>query len=297
MIELTLNQILGIIVAVLALIPVPLLLKYYYDTKIFDFLIFGLFFLSGSVILIADPLASITNLLIAFQIHHMTIDFAFFLLFLHAIRIVWDKPPFLVKVIGVVWFIILIVLTLMWQIMIQPAFARVLIFDLPSSFSTYFPLGAGFALADGTIIYSTAFRYLGEFYRLFSLSLLLYAYITVELVQPTHRIIRAKKLWIAVWFLILIHSLSLFPWIPTNDFISFFLIVAGVIAAYITIRLPESVLLSQVQILRVYNLYKNLETYQDMNQISPLSMDHFVDYLKQTSDIHSQLPRKTFDRR
>ena len=278
---LTLNQSLGIIVAIIALFPVPLLVNFYLKSKDLDFLLFAFVFIFGAIVLIADALVSITNLLIIIQIHHFSIDIMFFLLFLHAIRIRWTKAPKIIFYTGVIWFILLAILTLSWKLMVQPTHAKVLFWDLPHTFSSYFPKGAGLMLADGTVIYSTAFRYLGEFYRIYVVSILLFSYLKIEIIHQTNKIEKAKKLWIFIWICLLIHSIALF--FPTfTELVSVFLLVGGIVAVYIVIRVPEALLLTHAQISRAVKL---LGTVEFDSPSQSYGFESYIDYLRATNEI------------
>ena len=177
MIELTINQNLGLLTALAGILPSIILIKLYFKTKITDYLLFGLFFFDGILVLIFDVIAGNTNELLFFQLHHWTIDIAYLILFIHACRMVWRKIPKIVLYTGVFYYPVLFVMTLFWQVFIQPEYAQFLIpgFYIFHSFSTYFPNGAGLRI-NGLIIYTTGNRYIGEIYRLFCLSFLIYAY-------------------------------------------------------------------------------------------------------------------------
>lgn len=278
---LTLNQSLGIIVALVALIPVPYLYKFYNRSKDFNFLLFAFVFIVGSLVLIADALVSITRSLLVIQIHHIAIDIMFLLLFFHAIRIRWIKTPKLILFIGLIWFITLAILTLSWKIMTQPDQAKVLFWYLPHTFSSYYPFGAGITLSDGTIIYSTAFRYFGEFYRLFVISLLLYSYLKIEIVHPTPIIQRAWKLWIVIWISLLLHTIALFFPSITN-LVSVFLLFGGVLAIYIVLKVPEALLISHAEISRALKLLdkSDFESVPKSDE-----MESYVEYLHETNEI------------
>jgi hypothetical protein len=224
-----------------------------------DYLLFGLFFFTGFVILLFDPIASITNELIFYQIHHVAIDTAYLILILHALRTRWPNPPFLFFAIGILWYILLFTLTLLCQIMPQPEAAMVIFLELPHSFSTYWPLGAGLELENGIIIYSTAFRYIGELYRIFSLVLLIFAYLTFHPYDKSLEVGRGKRLWLIVWLFLLLHAISMFPWLNITEIVSLFLLIDGALLAYILIRMPEYLIISHSQFMRFHKLYETFE--------------------------------------
>jgi hypothetical protein len=136
----------------------------------------------------------------------------------------------------------------------------VFFFELPHSFSAYWPLGAGLELENGVIIYSTAFRYIGELYRIFSLGLLIFAYVTFHPYDKSEEVGRGKRLWLIVWFFLLLHAISLFPWLNITEIVSIFLLIDGAVLAYILLRMPEYLIISHSQYIRFHKLY---ETFED----------------------------------
>ena len=118
--ELSFNQYLSFVAAFLALIPALVLLRYYRRTRVFEYLLFSTFLFTGCLILLADPIAELTNNLLFYQVHSSSIDFALFLLFLHGLRTHKLKHPLIVTTIGISWFLILTIMTAFWQLMQQP---------------------------------------------------------------------------------------------------------------------------------------------------------------------------------
>ncbi len=267
MFALTLNQLLGLFIAFLGIFPSILLFRLYIQTKISDYFLFALFFLIGDLILIFDPLAGVTNLLLFYQLHHLTITTAFFILFIHACRMSWKRIPKIIIGIGTGYYIILVLLILLWKVQTQPTYATVLFFYLPHDFSTYFPQGAGLVI-NGIYIYSTGFSYIEDFYRVFSLCFLFYAYYFKTrplLKERDNKIIKARYIWLLIWTLFLFHTISLFPWFLVSDYESLFLILAALLIFYITIFLPEGLLLSSAQLTRILPLYKLILKQSEKN--------------------------------
>ena len=213
--------------------------------------------------LFLDPIAGVTNQLIFFQLHHLCIDLAYVILFIHSIRLIWLKPPKIVWVIGLGWYFFLFFLTLSWTIFTLPNSSPELFsfLNLPHSYSTYFNEGAGLRI-NGIIIYSTGFRYLGELYRIFCLLFSLYAYYNLQLLDIKEfslQLQKIKRLWISVWILMLIQALTLFPWFFFLNFLSISLLVAGCIIFYIALFAPEGLVISQVQFIRVSELFAKIK--------------------------------------
>ena len=257
LLAITPNQSMGLILAVIGIIPSIILLKLYFQTKIPDYLLFGLFFIDGIFVLVLDPIAGITDILIFYQLHHISIDTAFLILFIHACRMTWKKIPNKILFMGIGYYLVLFIMTLMWQKFQQPAYATVIFIYLPHSFSTYYPNGAGLMI-NNVIIYSTAFRYIGEFYRMFALIFLFNAYYFKTkhfLREADPKIQRARKIWLLIWFMFLLHTISLFPWFEIQD-LGIFLVFSAILIFYISFFLPEGLLLSSVQVTRILPLYK-----------------------------------------
>ena len=111
MIELTSDQMMGLFLAFIGIFPSIFLLRLYLETKITDYLLFGLFFLDGIAVLILDPLAGIENQLIFYQAHHICIDTAFLILFIHACRMIWKKIPRKILALGIGYYLLLFVMS------------------------------------------------------------------------------------------------------------------------------------------------------------------------------------------
>lgn len=288
MILVTSDQLMGLFLAFIGIFPSILLIKLYFKTKISDYLLFGLFFITGIGVLILDPIAGITNELIFYQLHHILIDTAFLILFIHACRMIWKKIPKYILVSGIGYYLVLFILTSLWQVMTQPPTAVVIFITLPHSYSTYYPAGAGLRI-NGVIIYSTAFRYLGECYRLFSLSFLFYAYyfktktVANEGDEKTRNV---RRIWLLVWLLFLIHTFSLFPWFPFS-YEGVYLVIAAILIFYITFFLPEGLLLSQVQLTRILPLYHFIIQQSEKNP-SNSTVDSIRKYLSLINDIDDE---------
>ena len=130
MIGLTLNQTMGLFLAVIGIFPSFFLFKLYFQTKISDYLLFGLFFIDGILVLILDPIAGLTNQLIFYQLHHISIDTAFLILFIHACRMSWKRIPRGILFMGVGYYIVLFIMTSMWQVYTQTPSATVIFINL-----------------------------------------------------------------------------------------------------------------------------------------------------------------------
>lgn len=287
MVDLIASQILGLLVGFLALIPSAILLRQFLKTKIRDYFLFFLFFVDAFVTLTLDVIAGYTRELIFIQLHHITIDIIYVLLTIHATRIIWKKVPAIVLGITFVWFFSLMIMTLMWHITPSVTSGNWLgIANFPISFSDYAfaPSNVAAALTVGNIIiYGTQFRIFGDLFRIFGVGLVLYAYITAEPLSPTPKILKAKKLWITVWIMMLLHAIVLFPPFGATalaNLVGLILIVAGILITYISLFIPEAILISRVQVQRVFDLYDKLQKTSNEEEIEKLQIESLMLYLK-----------------
>ncbi len=160
----TVFEILSLIIAFLALIPALIILRQFLQTRLKDyFIVFSIFF-SAFITFSFHVIASQTNLLISYQIHHIATNTIYFCIFLHAVRVRWQRVPVVIWYSGIIWFITLILLILFWDLMQQPDDAKVLFWNMPQAFISYSPNGAGLITNNDVIIYSTSFRIIADTY-------------------------------------------------------------------------------------------------------------------------------------
>ena len=294
MIDLLPAQILGLGVAVLSIIPAVLLLHQFQKTKIRDYFLFFLFFADAFVVLTLDVIAGLTKNLFLIQMHHISIDIVYVILTIHATRIIWKDTPALIMVITFVWFFSLAIMTLLWKITPPVTSGNWLgIHDFPISFSSYafsdsgVPNVAAALSINGMIIYGTQFRIFGDLFRIFAVGLLLIAYTTSEPINPTEKILRAKRIWIVVWTLLLVHAIVLFPPFGSTalaSLVGWSLIIAGFLITYISLFIPEAILISRVQVQRLFELYEKLEKASNEEEIEKLQIESLMLYLKSVKD-------------
>lgn len=290
MADLVISQILGLIVGFLALIPAGLLLRQFLKTKIRDYFLFFLFFADAFLTLTLDVVAGYTKILYIIELNHITIDIIYLLLTIHATRIIWKSTPKPVLVVTFVWFFALMFMTLMWAKIPAVNSGNWLgIPNFPISFSDYAftasgqPYLAAGLVYNGIIIYGTQFRIFGDLFRIYAVGFLLYAYITAKPLNPTPRILTAKKIWIVVWIMLLLHAIVLFPPFGASglaNLVGFILIIAGALITYIAIFIPEAILISRVQVQRIFDLYDKLQKASSDEEIEKLQIESLMMYLK-----------------
>ncbi len=275
-------QWLVVIQGFLAFIPAFVLLKHYRRTSMNDYLIFmGVFisvpFLTSSVIL-----AGLTDKLIFHQLTFWMLSIIFLLLFLHAVRIVWVHTPRIIWFTGIIWFMILVLLITFWELMPQqPDRATVLFWKMSFTQYDHYPDGAGISTDSGIYIFTTQHAILFWLYGIFSACLVIYAYITTDLILPTKEIRKAKYILILayivffIWMIIIILPLGFnLHYIDSLSFVTLF------IMAYVSIFIPEAMLISHAQLLRVHELYKKVQSLENENEIEEFGMERLTEYLK-----------------
>ncbi len=278
---LTIIQWINIIAAVLILIPTAVSIKHYYRTGIVDFLIFGLFFAMIFLTLSGNVLASITNILFFYQLHYGAWISNTILLLLHVIRMRWGRFQKIAWYIGVVWFSVLAFLIILWKIMLQPETSSFLNLVIPHLYSSYHPSGAGIMIADGLILFSTSHRIICQLFFIYAFCVALYSYLTIKPFVSTDRIILAHKLWIIAIIATVVYFVMSLPWAPQIAFLNALLILTFILIAYIAIRLPEAMIITEVQVHRAIHLYKKVQELTTAKAVKDFGMPELVKYLKE----------------
>ena len=277
--NLTIEEWVVFIIGIISIIPTVVLFIQYLQTRLLDFLLFSGMFFSASVVALMQILLARTNTLIYFQINHILLTFTSLLFFIHSSRLIWDNIPKVIWYIGIIWFAILIFLTLFWELSNQPETAYVIFADIPAKHSTYFPKGAGLVTQGGVVIYSSAQPFLADCYRIFGACLLVYAYFTVKPVNPTSKILLSRSGWRIAAVLLLSWSIVTVPWFPRFTFINVLILVLQIIVAYIAIFIPETMLISHAQVLRARFLYEKVFESQRIHGSDIITMSSIVEYM------------------
>ena len=207
--------------------------------------------------------ATLTDILLFYQLQHWTFFIAIFLLFTYGVRMRWFSGfgPKVIWLIGLIWVSFLCILIFFWKTMEQPNQTIVLFWEMPHGYSAYFPKGAGITTGEGIIIFSTAYYFLRIPFVIYIASTSLYVYLTTKPAYITIRTTRARMLWLFASGLFLLYHILTIPWIfqyiPFNIII--ILIITICIVAYIAIFLPEGLLLSHAQFHRALSVYKKIQ--------------------------------------
>lgn len=282
MVNLSLLHLANIAISTLALIPSLVLIRMFIRTRISEYLLFAIFFIFGSIAGYMVVIVDLTNALIYWKILGISTNATYFVLFLHATRVRWEKPPRLIWYVGLSWFSILVVSILLWQSMDLPDRARVLFWEMPANYSPVTSGGAGLEISDNVYLYASSFSVLGTLFIIFTVCLLLYTYTTLKPVMATKRVNRTRRLWILAFIPLLIFWVNVMPGVGilSNTIAPGLVIVLLVLVVYITIFLPESVLITQTQIIRAQSLYRAV-LLGDVGIIDLGKVEKISEYIKQ----------------
>ncbi len=148
--------------------------------------------------------------------------------------------------------------------------------------SHFYPDGAGIKTSNGTIILSTDYYLLAIFFCTFIIVITLYAYIRLEPVCLTKITILSRKLWIFVYSTFIVWGIFMLPWAPkySLEIGSGFLIGGLIVVVYMAIGIPESMLISQIQVRRAIKLYNKVQLLVTDKAIEEFGMKSLVEYLK-----------------
>ncbi len=255
--------------------------KHYRRTGVQDFLLWAGFFYTLSLARYCYALSLITNNFFFIQCYFWVLCSSWFLPFLFAIRMRWEHAPPIVWYLGVTWFGILIFLITFLEPMQEPTRAIVLFWELPRGYSEFYPDGAGIMTSGGTILFSTAHNLLHTGYMLYVVGLWVYTHLVTPLSYSSDRSILAKRLWITTGFLVII---GLVWWLPGFSLFwgltDVLFVVAVGFVTYISIWLPEGLLLSQVQLARAVELYEQIQRLTTKEAIKRFGMPSLVEYLQ-----------------
>jgi len=281
MVIFTPEQMINLVVSLILLIPAILLFRNYQITGIGDYLLFSVVFFASTIGASASVLVTISPKLIFYQLNVGMLNLTFYLLFLHGIRLKYSsfRSAKFSAILGLAYLIFLTILIGFWKIQTQPDKAFIIFTEMRASTAPGFPHGAGIKF-NGHILYSTSYYLLGLVFWIFVIAYLLWAYLTVEVVNPTENIVRAKKLWILAWSIELLWAIFLLPIFPQIELINLMIIVSNLLILYIALKYPESLLLSNDQLVRAQGLFDRIIAMEDQEEKDDFGMDSLVNYLQ-----------------
>ena len=274
-------------IALLCLIPAYLFFVYFRRTNIADFGIYTGMWLFGLTLQfgkVAQKIAPTT--IIVQQISDSCNILFFFLVFLYAVRMKWEHPPRVLWYSGIIWFSFMQLIILMYEVVQLPDSGFLLFFEM-QKFVDFIPQdrGIGLITQNGVIVMARGYQFLAVCFRLFALLLFIFVHMTVEPATRDSRIDFARKLWILAASLACIRPLLLIGhifklWTVTPTIINLSTLAGMVMIAYVTIRYPEALLLTQVQLVRAYNFYTKLKVSKSSISTTGYRFSSIVEYLQ-----------------
>ncbi len=288
-------DIVTLVLAIAVLLPSVMLLRNYIQTSSIDFLIFSLIFIFLSCHFFSVSLQPIaiaeSNFLMFYTLQYFTFLFwnaISLVIFFHAYFIKFSKEKIQVPYFFIFYFLFLAIFGMLMQFMLflendeLMSFQAKLLYDL--------------------------FHVLSRLYRLLSSLMLMYVYFTVIPINPTARMNRVifygKILAILIFMHVigilidgfldleysnLIFGLETFEiniWDPFWES-SWYIIITSlnfaivIVCFILALRYPETMLISQVQILRAIEIYKTIRTGPEPRK---LDSDRLVRYIQSIPD-------------
>ena len=225
-----------ILAGIIALLPSYKLFRLYLETKIDEYLLFGLVFLVSTMFTFTSVLADITDELIYWILNYSFRNFTYFLFFTHTVRMIWSKPSTFIVYLGVIQYAVVQLLLFLWS-------------PLEND------VGAGFISNQNIDIYSTSNRLIANLFQLYVAVLFLYGYLTIKLQNPSPDLLRSFRIMIAVSITLVLSRLIRvaqnfgFPNHVLIELIGTLLLLGGfALIAYIFAYNPGAIMLSRAQI-------------------------------------------------
>ncbi len=230
--------------AILAVIPAVILRNYYIKTRMTDFILVIGIFITGALNLISAVLIP------TFYPYNSFYLLIYLLIFIHALRVKWQKPPPVLLYIGVLGY-----------------------FGIES-----FILLNQFFSHDFINI-------LLNIYRIYALILLFWVYSTTPRIIADERIETTRNLFLIaailhfIYPILRIGNLTSFWTLDINVGFLFDLFSLAVIA-YIFVRYPETAVLSHAQFLRIVGLYEKIQSLKSAKEVEEMGMSSFIEYIQ-----------------
>ncbi|MHA2365186.1 MAG: hypothetical protein ACXAC7_14600 [Candidatus Hodarchaeales archaeon] len=286
-----------IITGTLCFLPAFALLRYYQLTHITDYLLFAIVFLTSIPIFYTLVIRDITapSVLVS-QINDTAYNIFTFLLFIYVLRVKWQKFPKGLLYLGVCWFAIIQFLILFYELVPLPDNAMVLFWNMRKTPPAK-DIGAAVITQGGTFLLGRGYFILADGFFFFVITLAAYVYLSIDLVVKDKRVKIARSMWVLAALAASIRPILLagdlfFLWQSNDTLNNLCNFITAVSIAYVTLRYPETMVITYVQIIRVSDLYQQVQV-MDQNRIRqsfPLST--LSDYLnKLPSEIKDELKR------
>ncbi len=275
-------------VALLSFISASIYFRYYFKTQIFDYLLYTGMWLTLIIQQFADVIRINLSSPIVLVQQYADSGFMlfFFFIFIYAMRMKWDHPPRILWYFGVLWFFVGLFLITFFEVVDLPERGIVFFVEMRKYVDFSPPdVGVGFITEGNVILMASGFQLVSECFRFFVLSLFIYVYLSTKYVIIDNRVRIARNLWIVAAslgcmrpILILGHNFSL--WTTDPLFPNLFNLIGLAVIAYTTIRYPEAILLSKVQLIRALSLYQSIQALQTHEQVQEFGLVSIVEYLR-----------------
>ncbi len=232
-------------------------------------------------------LSSNQNDLIFQQFDDMLYATWIMLFLVHGARLYWYKTPKLIKVSGFVWYFFLLLSTLFYRMIELPDKGKLIFIEMKNTSS----LERGHMLKIGDVyIIGQGFDFLVQLFRIYTFLVLLIAYKNSKEVASRLKILKERRLFMLSIIFGLIYPIGIIfelLWLPISSPIVSNFHIFDVLALFgiglITIFAPETVLISQVQIIRVTNRRND---YPDANSLfefknKSIEISEYIDLVKE----------------
>lgn len=252
-----------IIIAIVGSVPTIYLYKYYVQTKIKDYFLMGTAFLITLFQAITIVLLeSYPQTLFLFQINDFMYSTFILMFLIHGMRLKWDKPPRSIKIIATLLYLAITIPVLFYEMVELPNQGQVGFLYL-RNISTL-DRAQMFVISDLYII-GRGFEFYAHAFRLFSIIIILYAYLDSKEIAVAMNVITSRRI-----FLISIGSAAIYPLVSMGEMLEFWTIfrliewhifdlITYLGVAYICIKFPETLLISSTQIVRVLEIQKSYQ--------------------------------------
>ncbi|MHA2503665.1 MAG: hypothetical protein ACXAE3_12435 [Candidatus Kariarchaeaceae archaeon] len=258
----------SIVITAILLVPGSIELYYYFKTRLFDYLLLSGVYLSTIFLFVANIMIineSHGGYLFPLKSQFIATHVTYFLMLIHVNRIRNSTKSKVLLVIGSLWFVTLMFLTLSWELTIQPDSINLLGIKLGIGYEGVHPQGASYYLGS-LLLYSSSFRLLGDLFGIFVFGYMFYTYYLITPLIQYYRIIQARRLWLVAISLFLGSLFLSLPGIyvtlgallPT-----ILLMFAFMILTYVAVFIPEALIMSEVLIFRMHRLYDLLDENED----------------------------------
>ncbi|MHA2501908.1 MAG: hypothetical protein ACXAE3_03480 [Candidatus Kariarchaeaceae archaeon] len=260
----TLRLIVFIALAAVGLLPTFLLYRYYYYTRILDYFLMGTaFIISLAQVFVIVLLEIRPQTLILFQINDFLYSLFIIMFLIHAMRIKWDRPPRMLLWGSVIWYLVVTIPIFFYQFVELPEEGWVGFLFLRNT--SILETAQMFAIGDIYII-GRGFEFYVHAFRVYVVLVMFYTYYDTKSTAELMHVVNSRRI-----FLLAIFFAAVFPIIAMGEMLRLWTILSliewhifdlftFVLVAIITVRYPETLLISKTQIIRALSLQKSVES-------------------------------------